>query len=235
LDATSYSRLACAGCGQECALKYCSNVCKLRTWRSKNPEAYKAQRAKHEVRKVSAYFAGYCECGAPMGGRRERAKCNACEAKAVAATARAKAEALHRQDAKVIKCEECDCSFCPLYVMGRRSGTCSACSEARARAHKTAARLVRRAKERSAKVESVDPYRVFERDGWLCRLCGASTPRAKRGTYEDDAPELDHVVPIAKGGEHSYANTQCACRRCNGLKSDAMGWTPRGVVQSLEP
>lgn len=230
----SYSRLACAGCGQECALKYCSNVCKLRTWRANNPEAYLAQRAKHEVRKVSSYFAGYCACGVPMGGRRERARCGVCEAKAGAMTARAKAEALHRQDAAVIQCDECQFSFCPLYVMGRRSSTCTVCSEAKVKARKLAAKLMRKAKVRAVTVEAVNPFRVFERDGWLCRLCGVATPRAKRGTYEDDAPELDHVVPLAKGGAHSYANTQCACRRCNGLKSDAMGWTPRGVVHSLE-
>jgi 5-methylcytosine-specific restriction endonuclease McrA len=26
---------------------------------------------------------------------------------------------------------------------------------------------------------------------------------------------VDHVVPLARGGEHSYANTQPACPPCN--------------------
>ena len=75
-------------------------------------------------------------------------------------------------------------------------------------------------------VETVDPLGVFERDGWRCQLCGARTPKERRGTYHDRAPELDHILPLSKGGEHSYANTQCACRRCNhGKGAEPMGQT----------
>lgn len=64
-------------------------------------------------------------------------------------------------------------------------------------------------------VENVDPFRVFDRDRWTCQLCGARTPRRLRGTTDAKAPELDHIVPLSRGGEHSYRNTQCACRSCN--------------------
>lgn len=84
------------------------------------------------------------------------------------------------------------------------------------KARKKAAKL----KRRGAVVENVNPIEVFERDGWRCQLCGVRTPRKLRGTYNDKAPELDHILPISKGGEHSYVNTQCACRKCNGLKGD---------------
>lgn len=63
--------------------------------------------------------------------------------------------------------------------------------------------------------ERVDPFLVFDRDGWLCQICHEPTPRALRGSYEPKAPELDHIIPLAAGGEHTYRNTQCACRRCN--------------------
>ncbi|MHB8123996.1 MAG: HNH endonuclease [Desulfuromonadaceae bacterium] len=69
-------------------------------------------------------------------------------------------------------------------------------------------------------VEAVNPIRVFERDRWKCQLCKRATPRKLRGTLDDRAPELDHIKPISKGGEHSYRNTQCACRACNLAKSD---------------
>jgi 5-methylcytosine-specific restriction endonuclease McrA len=82
-------------------------------------------------------------------------------------------------------------------------------------------------------IEKVDPFVVFDRDKWKCQLCGVKTPLAKRGTYDDDAPELDHIVTLKDGGEHSYRNTQCACRRCNRAKGGrsygqlllAMHWT----------
>lgn len=40
------------------------------------------------------------------------------------------------------------------------------------------------------------------------------------GTYKVNAPELDHIIPIAKGGAHVWSNLQCACRECNAAKSD---------------
>lgn len=93
-----------------------------------------------------------------------------------------------------------------------------------------AAKAVRRARERGVNSERFDPIAVLARDRWRCQLCGVKTPQAKRGSIDDNAPELDHIVPLSKGGGHTQANTQCLCRRCNGVKSDAargqlgLGW-----------
>ena len=59
---------------------------------------------------------------------------------------------------------------------------------------------------------------VFERDLWRCQLCGRSTPKRLRGTQEPSAPELDHIVPLSRGGGHVWENVQCACRECNSRK-----------------
>lgn len=80
-------------------------------------------------------------------------------------------------------------------------------------------RAMRKAKQRAVTVERVDPLRVLERDRWRCQLCGIKTPRTKRGTLAANAPEVDHIVPLALGGEHSYRNVQCACRGCNASKA----------------
>lgn len=66
--------------------------------------------------------------------------------------------------------------------------------------------------------EKVDPVKVFERDAWRCGICHQKTIRSKRGTTHPRAPELDHIVALANGGEHTYRNTQCACRQCNAAK-----------------
>lgn len=79
---------------------------------------------------------------------------------------------------------------------------------------------VRRARLRGAMVEVFDPIEVLIRDGWKCHICGRSTPKSLRGTYDPRAPELDHIVPLAAGGEHSRKNTACACRECNLKKSN---------------
>lgn len=35
------------------------------------------------------------------------------------------------------------------------------------------------------------------------------------------APELDHIIPLAKGGPHTKANTARACRGCSLAKGDS--------------
>jgi 5-methylcytosine-specific restriction endonuclease McrA len=86
-----------------------------------------------------------------------------------------------------------------------------------AKAHKKAYKTKRRAKE-SATIHNVKPTHVFERDKWRCQLCGGKAPKALRGTNEDSAPTIDHIISLTEGGDHTYANLQCACRKCNMLK-----------------
>ena len=118
-------------------------------------------------------------------------------------------------------CRACAAAYVPTSSGGSPSEYCSmACRDVVAAAYKRIVKAKRQAQLVAATIEDVDPYVVFARDRWRCCLCGVKTPRAKRGTYDDDAPELDHIIPIAKQGEHSYRNTQCACRACNIKKSD---------------
>lgn len=95
---------------------------------------------------------------------------------------------------------------------------CRACSWEAYRSVRRVAKAKRRAVERGVQADDIDPFVVFERDGWRCLMCGIATPKELRGTYEPNAPELDHIKPIALGGLHTWANVQCACRKCNGLK-----------------
>lgn len=80
-------------------------------------------------------------------------------------------------------------------------------------------RILRKARHRAryygVEYEPIVPRKVFDRDGWRCQVCGIKTPKAKRGTYEANAPELDHRVPLSKGGGHVWSNVQCCCRSCN--------------------
>ena len=66
--------------------------------------------------------------------------------------------------------------------------------------------------------EPVNREQLFCRDGWRCQVCGAKTPKRLRGKAVDNAPELDHRVPLALGGGHTWGNVQLACRKCNGAK-----------------
>ena len=123
-----------------------------------------------------------------------------------------------------VPCRECGGDF---ERVGERQKFCSnECGRRniqRKRDAKRAARL------KAARVDNVDPFEVFKRDGWKCRACGVATPRSLRGKNVDRSPELDHIMPLSLGGEHSYRNTQCLCRMCN----QAKGATPAGQLSLL--
>ena len=42
------------------------------------------------------------------------------------------------------------------------------------------------------------------------------------GIYVENQMQIDHVIPIAKGGQHSVENLVSACKSCNLSKSDKM-------------
>jgi len=62
---------------------------------------------------------------------------------------------------------------------------------------------------------------VFERDGWVCYICGVAVDRKARVPWPT-APTIDHVVPLSKGGTHTLDNVRCACFRCNSRKRDSI-------------
>ena len=53
--------------------------------------------------------------------------------------------------------------------------------------------------------------RVFERDGYLCRYCHKQLTRL--------TATLDHVTPVAEGGDNSLENLVTACLDCNSRKN----------------
>lgn len=113
------------------------------------------------------------------------------------------------------------CAVCGQRFVQERKWQRSCSPECEAEVDRKAARVAksrRRARIRNAEHHAIDPLAVFARDGWRCRLCGERTPKSLRGTYEPRAPELDHIVPLAAGGGHTWCNVQCSCRRCNGAK-----------------
>lgn len=65
---------------------------------------------------------------------------------------------------------------------------------------------------RGAFVEAVDLRELFERDNGICGIC--SSP------VEFTEVTMDHIIPLAKGGLHSYSNTQVAHGSCNFKKGD---------------
>lgn len=70
----------------------------------------------------------------------------------------------------------------------------------------------RRARKLAAFVEDVLLSVLVERDHDRCGICGKRVLPAARS--------VDHILPLSRGGEHSYANTQLAHLRCNNRRNN---------------
>jgi 5-methylcytosine-specific restriction endonuclease McrA len=68
----------------------------------------------------------------------------------------------------------------------------------------------RRARLRSVKTETIYPAIVWDREEGLCGICGKPA--------DPDNWHLDHAIPLARGGEHTYANVQVSHPECNWKK-----------------
>ena len=124
--------------------------------------------------------------------------------------AQRKADAMAAQPVR--SCKQCGCSFGLVYGTKRRLYCSRECEERRRQAERSGTSHRRRARRYGVPYEHVNRIKVFERDRWRCKLCGA---KVKQSTAE-----LDHILPLSKGGGHTYTNTQCSCRPCNQSKKD---------------
>jgi hypothetical protein len=55
---------------------------------------------------------------------------------------------------------------------------------------------------------------VLKRDGFTCCMCGANGPGVKL--------EVDHIIPVAKGGTDALDNLHTLCFECNRGKRDSI-------------
>jgi|GEM_PF-4222148 len=76
--------------------------------------------------------------------------------------------------------------------------------------------------------DSIKLDEVIERDNGVCYICGCMTSKDdhyySRGWFACGSryPTIDHVVPIAHGGTHTWDNVRLACHKCNTEKGDSV-------------
>lgn len=56
--------------------------------------------------------------------------------------------------------------------------------------------------------------KIAERDGYRCQCCGKYMP-------DGVGLQIDHIVPVSKGGKTVPSNLQVLCSRCNGQKGSS--------------
>lgn len=97
-------------------------------------------------------------------------------------------------------------------------GAIGYCSE---RCRGKAKRDRRRALKAGVKLTPGRRHEVFERDNWTCHICEDPIPRGAR-VPDLDAGVVDHVIPLARGGEHGPGNWRAAHFYCNSVKRDLL-------------
>jgi 5-methylcytosine-specific restriction endonuclease McrA len=76
-----------------------------------------------------------------------------------------------------------------------------------------------RARHFGVAYEPINAAGVMQRDNWMCHLCDEHIDSALRYPEQMSA-SLDHVIPMSKGGPHTYDNVRASHWLCNVLKSD---------------
>jgi 5-methylcytosine-specific restriction endonuclease McrA len=189
--------------------KFCSRVCAheaRRKWATRR-EQRKATKARHRAR------------ARELSGLNQPVDCKGCGTGFVRqqlgqlyCSASCRATALTTKPERA--CSMCGVAFTPVYGDKRRTFCSPKCL-------KKAGRISggksdrKRARRAGVRFQPVQRAKVFDRDGWRCQVCGASTPKRLKGKTHPRSPELDHRIPLAMGGEHTYENCQLACRKCN--------------------
>lgn len=121
------------------------------------------------------------------------------------------------------------CAKCqkPFRAGRRTQSLCVLCSQREIRRRRRQMGLDDRGKHAKRAKRAGVPYvrgisgiKVFRRDGWRCHICKQRTPKHLQGKNQPRSPELDHIIPISQGGSHTWDNVACACRECNGRKSN---------------
>jgi len=229
--ATVTGKANCQHCGVEFEVRkntgglYCSRACNLRA--VANSEQRKIQRREETLRKNAGKFCEIndrkcIECGSLFTSGRGIGKFWCCSGCAESYRERYKKWILRMQAGKPLT----EIRICPgsgqLFVPTHLSQM-YASHEISRRVCGRAAKSRRRAMKRTnGRCDLIDPVEVFESVGYVCQGCGKDTDSARRGTPHPDAPELDHIVPLSKGGTHTWGNVTLLCRACNQSKSDEM-------------
>lgn len=107
------------------------------------------------------------------------------------------------------RCRQCN-ALCETLV-------CSDCRNKNQRAALHRNRMLRRGAKTA---EGYDPFEIAIRDGWICHLCNGSVAPHLRGTKGGDAPTIDHLIPISKGGLDTIDNVKLAHWSCNSRKGN---------------
>ena len=135
-------------------------------------------------------------------------------------------ELFEKELSKIKECEYCG----RIFYAKDYNWYCSDICKANMKKEKQKARKrLREAKaKKNGKIEwNISLEKLIQRDEGICKICGRQVD-TEDYYYTDEGyfiagenyPSIDHIIPLAKGGTHTWDNIQLAHRHCNSIKSD---------------
>ena len=135
-------------------------------------------------------------------------------------------ELFEKELSKIKECEYCG----RIFYAKDYNWYCSDICKANMKKEKRKARKrLREAKaKKNGKIEwNISLEKLIQRDEGICKICGRQVDTedyyyTDEGYFiaGDNYPSIDHIIPLAKGGTHTWDNIQLAHRHCNSIKSD---------------
>ena len=129
----------------------------------------------------------------------------------------------------------------PVFLIGTPPEYCSdKCRKARERkVYGKTGNHRKRAAKYGCKYESgISLHRLIKRDGLRCAICGDMCDINDRSYGNGNGPlypSIDHIVPISKGGGHTWNNVQIAHIICNILKRDKIDEKYGNALRGTSP
>ena len=101
----------------------------------------------------------------------------------------------------------------------------------RGKAASRAVSQVRRARKRVTMIQHIKLEELIEACGLECYICKIKTdPNAPRNTAFKC--EMEHVIPLSRGGSHTLENLRISCAQCNRVKGASR--TPEQARQIIQ-
>lgn len=220
---------ACGHCGDEFAWErkpgqrgrtalYCSKSCGERARAARRPKPDRPQLTPEELARRAALRSAASAKAASVrwsaASTEERAEA-ARRAAAARYTDEQREHAAARRAARKAR-HETPCPYCGDPIGPGRRVQCGKpeCARLHHLARCNKRWHLRRAQKLDLPAESFDSREVYERDGWICGLCGKPVPQDATFPAKSSA-SLDHIMPLSRGGHHVRENTQCSHLGCN--------------------
>lgn len=124
--------------------------------------------------------------------------------------------------AKPLPIKQVQCNKCGVAHNAKNEGKmCNQCIKKAKKEYRNKTCKMRNHKKRCEKYgttydSTVRASLVYSRDKYTCYMCGVKCIKSKE--YRSDMATIDHVIPISRGGAHTWDNVRTACMQCNTRK-----------------